>query len=205
MPITIDGTGTITGATTLASTVASPTFTTPALGTPASGALTNCTGYPAITLGTEQATTSGTSIDFTGIPSGVKCIRVMFVGVSMSATADLMIQLGDSGGIETSGYSSTGANLAPTASFDSSTSGFRFSAGGWGGNTTVSGTVNLSLEDSSDFTWTSISVLARTDSSDLGLGAGSKSLSAVLDRLRITTVAGTATFDAGAINIQYES
>ena len=47
MPITIEGTGTITGATTLASTVASPTFTTPALGTPASGALTNCTGYAA--------------------------------------------------------------------------------------------------------------------------------------------------------------
>ena len=46
MPITIDGTGTITGATTLASTVASPTFTTPALGTPASGILTNCTGVP---------------------------------------------------------------------------------------------------------------------------------------------------------------
>ena len=44
MPITIDGTGTITGATTLASTVASPTFTTPALGTPASGNLANCTG-----------------------------------------------------------------------------------------------------------------------------------------------------------------
>ena len=50
MPITIDGTGTITGATTLASTVASPTFTTPALGTPASGALTNCTGYAAANL-----------------------------------------------------------------------------------------------------------------------------------------------------------
>ena len=46
MPITIDGTGTITGATTLASTVASPTFTTPALGTPASGILTSCTGVP---------------------------------------------------------------------------------------------------------------------------------------------------------------
>ena len=50
MPITIDGTGTITGATTLASTVASPTFTTPALGTPASGILTSCTGYAAANL-----------------------------------------------------------------------------------------------------------------------------------------------------------
>ena len=52
MPITIDGTGTITGATTLASTVASPTFTTPALGIPASGTLTNCTGLPVAGGGT---------------------------------------------------------------------------------------------------------------------------------------------------------
>ena len=43
MTIIIDGTGTITGATTLASTVASPTFTTPAVGTPASGVLSSCT------------------------------------------------------------------------------------------------------------------------------------------------------------------
>ena len=203
MPITIDGTGTITGATTLASTVASPTFTTPALGTPASGDLTNCTNK--VISGTAQASTSGTSIDFTGIPSGVKRVTVMFVGVSMSATSDLMIQLGDSGGIETSSYSSTGANLAPTPSYVNATSGFLFSGGGWGASTTVSGTVILNLEDASGFTWTSISVLARTDNPDLALGAGSKSLSAVLDRLRITTLVGTATFDAGAINIQYES
>lgn len=52
MAITIDGTGTITGATTLASTVASPTFTTPALGIPASGTLTNCTGLPVAGGGT---------------------------------------------------------------------------------------------------------------------------------------------------------
>jgi hypothetical protein len=34
--------------------------------------------------------------------------------------------------------------------------------------------------------------------------SGTKSLSATLDRIRITTVNGTDTFDAGSINILYE-
>jgi hypothetical protein len=34
--------------------------------------------------------------------------------------------------------------------------------------------------------------------------AGYKSLSGTLDRVRITTVGGTNTFDAGSINIVYE-
>ena len=50
MSLIIDGSGTITGATTMASTIASPVLTTPALGTPASGALTNCTSIPAAQL-----------------------------------------------------------------------------------------------------------------------------------------------------------
>ena len=36
------------------------------------------------------------------------------------------------------------------------------------------------------------------------LGGGIKTLSTALDRVRITTVNGTDTFDAGSINIMYE-
>ena len=199
MTIIIDGTGTITGATTLASTVASPTFTTPALGTPASGVLTNCSGYPAITSGTAQASTSGTSIDFTGIPSGVKRVTVMFSGVSTNGTSNLLIQLGDAGGIENTGYVSA-ANYATLAA--GSTSGFILL---WGINAaadTQQGCVIIS--NLTGNVWVSNGNMAdnalRNSSS-----AGAKTLSAVLDRVRITTVNGTDTFDAGSINILYES
>ena len=36
------------------------------------------------------------------------------------------------------------------------------------------------------------------------MGAGQKSFSGVIDRIRISTVNGTDTFDAGTINILYE-
>jgi len=36
------------------------------------------------------------------------------------------------------------------------------------------------------------------------IGIGRKQVSATLDRVRITTVNGTDTFDAGSINIFYE-
>jgi len=57
-----------------------------------------------ITLTAEQATTSTTAIDFTGIPVGVKRITVMLDGVSTDGSSVLGVQLGDTDGFETSGY-----------------------------------------------------------------------------------------------------
>jgi hypothetical protein len=56
------------------------------------------------TLATAVASTSGTNIDFTGIPAWVKKITVMLAGVSVSGTSIIQVQLGDSGGIENTGY-----------------------------------------------------------------------------------------------------
>jgi len=157
----------------------------------------------AITLASEQASTSGTSIDFTGIPAGVRRITIMLAGVSLSATAELLFQLGDSGGIEATGYLGTGGGIASaTAASANYTTGFGVTAAV---NTfTYNGSFTLSLEDASDFTW----VMSGSAGSGAGVfwffTAGMKSLSAMLDRVRITTIAGTATFDAGVINISFE-
>lgn len=150
------------------------------------------------TLGTAQASTSGTSIDFTSIPSWAKEIKIMFSGVSTSGTNNWLIQIGDSGGIETSGY--LGASSLGGA-FTNHTDGFglRFNTSG----TTVHGVVTLSLMNAAAFTWASSGNVGRSDSADLCATAGVKSTSAALDRVRITTVGGTDTFDAGSINIQY--
>ena len=163
------------------------------------GALPTFQAAPGITLGTEQASTSGTSIDFTGIPAGVKQIQIKFVEVSTNGTSNYLIQLGDSGGIETTGYLCTSANHAGT--IVTSTAGFIF--GFASATLLVGGIVTLSLEDSSDFTWNSTGLLKL--GGNLYYEAGSKALSAELDRVRITTVNGTDTFDAGVINISYQS
>ena len=152
------------------------------------------------TLGTEVAATSGTSIDFTSIPSWVKRITIMFVGVSTSGTDALWVQVGDAGDIETTGYSSV---CDAAAGAGSSTSAFLVcnvvvAAGA------LHGKVTISLEDAANFTWVFVGQLINTSASTRFVSAGSKSLSAALDRVRITTVSGTDTFDAGAINILYE-
>ena len=153
-----------------------------------------------ITLGTEQASTSGTSIDFTGIPTGVKRITVMLKGVSTNGTSVLLLQLGDSGGIETSGYIGTGETSGAAAV--SSTAGLPLT-GSSGATAIVSGIITLCLENSAAFSWIS-SGLTKMETNDLGMCAGEKATSAELDRIRLTTVNGTDAFDAGLINISYE-
>ena len=157
-----------------------------------------------ITLATEQASTSGTSIDFTGIPAGTKRITIMFVGVSTNGGSNLLIQLGDSGGIETSGYLGTGLRLTDSTAIVAvnSTVGFILPIGA--ATTTIHGTVVLTLENSSNFTWVANGSCGYSDTGGSVQTMGQKATSAELTQVRITTVNGTDAFDAGAINISYE-
>ena len=152
-----------------------------------------------IILGTEVATTSGTAVDYTGFPAGVRRITIMLGGVSLNGTTNLLIQLGDSGGFETSGYVSTAVDTGATAV--TSTAGFLASAGA-DASSAMRGTYVLNLEDSSDFTWVGSGTITRDVV--MIMAAGVKSLSAELTQLRITTVNGTSTFDSGVVNISYE-
>jgi hypothetical protein len=157
------------------------------------------------TLGTPVATTSGTSIDFTGIPSGVKQIVINFRQVSTNSTSYYLIQLGDSGGIETTGYSSRSVQFASggTAQFDASTNGYISNVNRNATAVLASGSITLTLENATSNTWVATGMLIDTSSSECAMNTGNKSLSAVLDRVRITTVDGTSTFDNGEINIAY--
>jgi hypothetical protein len=150
----------------------------------------------------EQASTSGTSIDFTGIPSWATEVVVMFAGVSTNGTSDVILQIGDAGGIETSGYLGACSALAGAASTSNFTAGYGLSASSAAANV-YHGNATLHLEDASDNTWTATSTLARSDGAQTHLGAGSKPLSATLTQLRITTVGGANTFDAGVIRVKY--
>jgi hypothetical protein len=152
----------------------------------------------ALTLGTARASTSGTAIDFTSIPSWVKRITVMFSQVSTSGTSPVQIQLGDSGGIEITGYISASFSYNSGTAV-SSTTGLVIDEGFAGAAQSRSGTYTLTLLGSN--AWTGFGI---TTNSAVTPSAGTKSTSATLDRIRITTVNGTDTFDAGTINIMYE-
>jgi hypothetical protein len=213
-----------TGSAVLAT---SPTITTPTIDTITSAAATALTlksaGTTALTISTNQAatfantvadsvailrplvsgtavaSTSGTSIDFTSIPSWVKRITVMFSGVSTSGTSSIIIRLGTSSGVEATNYLGSGwtANTSNTLN----STGFLTSVD-TAATSIWHGSAILSLITTNTFVMQS--VISRSDAGTSALGSGSKSLSGTLDRVRITTVNGTDTFDAGSINILYE-
>jgi hypothetical protein len=184
--------GSVTGTYTLAGT---NTLTSPIIaGTP--------TGVGVLTSGTAVASTSGTSIDFTGIPSWVKRITVMFNGVSTNGSSYYQIRLGTSSGVESTGYSSASMYCSTSGiNAVNSTTGFQFHTITSGYN--YNGSMTISLLTGS--TWTETGIMANSTGGDfLFYSAGSKATSGTLDRIRITTVNGTDTFDAGSINILYE-
>jgi len=152
--------------------------------------------YDGISRGT-AVTASGTSVDFTSIPSWVKRITVMFDGVSTNGTSLYLLRIGDSGGIENTGY----------ASGSSYNGGDAANQTGYLLNTVVlaaslySGTVVITKLNNN--TYTTLGSLT-DNSSATWVNSGAKTLSDTLDRISITTVNGTDTFDAGSINIMYE-
>jgi hypothetical protein len=193
----VSGTTTLTLPTTsgtVITTATGQTLTSPVIaGTP--------TGVGVLTSGTAVASTSGTSIDFTSIPSWVKRITVMFSGVSTSGTSNPIIQIG-AGSVTTTGYLGAGmiaSGASPAVS--NFTTGFGYPAGA--STNILHGTTVLTLVTGT--TWAANGTIARSDGTSLASTAGtSASLSGALDRVRITTVNGTDTFDAGSVNILYE-
>ena len=157
-----------------------------------------------VTQGTKVASTSGTAINFTGVPAGAKRVTLSMQGVSTNGTSPHRILIGDSGGLETSGYLGAQA-LVSSGGFSSSTGnvsdGMRITQ--TQAADTGNGTVVVNLIDASTNTW-GMSVISGQTTNQLTISASSKSLSAALDRITYTTVNGSDAFDAGLINIQYE-
>lgn len=153
-----------------------------------------------ITSGTAVASTSGTAIDFTGIPSWVKRVTVMFNGVSTNGTSNYQVQIG-SGSVSTSGYVG-GINNHTGANGSNFSAGFLF-FNALTATCLASGSMTLTLQTGN--TWVEQSMLTNSAAAgDMRYSAGYVALSGTLDRVRITTVNGTDTFDAGSINILYE-
>lgn len=206
MPITINGTTGISGVDGSAGTPA-------VIGSDADTGLVFTAGRVSASLngtaanvglvqGTAQNSTSGSNIDFTGFPSWVRRITVMFNGVSTSSTSAVQVQLGTSGGFETTSYvGGATAAAAASAGFTSFTSGFVLSFGADSATTTRHGAIVIS--NLSGNIWVCQGTLSSADLVRSSTVSYSKSLGGVLTQLRVTTT-GADTFDAGSINIFYE-
>jgi hypothetical protein len=181
---------------TAVQTLTNKTLTSPTI----TGAVVSSMASSVLTLGTAQASTSGTSIDFTGIPSWVRRVTVMFNGVSTNGSSNIIVQLG-SGSFATTGYSSQASN--GTTGYGVVTTGiaaiFGISAASVAAGQCVLTQISTNLWAAS----CTIAFLNGTGACTVAAGV-SPTLAGALDRVRITTVGGTDTFDAGSINIVWE-
>ena len=157
----------------------------------------------ALRSGTKQDSTSGTSIDFVGIPAGVKSITIMLSGVSTNGISGKLFQIGDAGGIEITGYEGGAQLMQEAAGFSGTYTTAGIPVRSLTATDTVSGSIIFTLVDTTTNTWTAQGIF-RNNSTQTGYCAGTKALTGTLDRVRITTANGTDTFDAGKINILYQ-
>jgi hypothetical protein len=189
--------GSSSGTTTIqAAATASGTVTIPAgTGTAAvQGVSTN------IVTGTSQATTSGTSITFSSIPSWVRRITVILNGISTSGTSQILIRIG-SGSVTSTGYSSQSSLVYSATGMVTQTTGFAV----FQDNSAYTTYGNITLTNPTGNTWIASGTgINSTSTPFCWLMGGTVALSGVLDRVVLTTVNGTDTFDAGSINILYE-
>ena len=151
-------------------------------------------------LQTLTATASGTGVEFTSIPSWVKKITVMMHGTSTNGSSNLRFQIGPSGGVETSGYlSSSGIGMT-----------YGLDAGGFSLTSNItsasisSGIATFVLMGAATNLWAYSATTGYSNAAGAGVAGGSKALAGTLSRLKLTTVNGTDTFDAGSINILWE-
>lgn len=203
--IAIQGAATGTGVFTLASPA---TNTNRTLVLPdASGTIVTTATLPSIpnplTLGTEVATTSGTAIDFTGIPSWVKKITLLMKAVSTNGGSDYIVRIGDTT-LATSGYTSVANYVNPGANSCTGTAYY----GGFiltkdiNSGTAFTATCTITLQSPGLYVW---AFIGNNGLSGAGFfGSSYLDLGSTLNRVTLTTLGGSDIFDAGAINIMYE-
>jgi hypothetical protein len=155
------------------------------------------------TLLTPVTTTSGTSHDWT-IPTGCKEFSVALSNVSQSSTSVPFLQLGDAGGIESSGYTGSTAVLINGVGVTAAnhSSGIFFSAGTQANTNVQSGVIHFVLASSSTNLWCYHGTLGYSDALGVANLGGTKALSQELTTLRL---ACASSFDFGTVNVLYTS
>jgi len=147
-------------------------------------------------------TVSGTTVDFTSIPSWAKRVTVILSGVSTNGTNDMLLQIG-AGSVVTSGYAS-GNGSVDGGGYAGVTNTTGFSLGSRNSSAATIRHGSVILHNVTGNTWVATITFGSSNTSLGVVGGGTLALSGALDRVRLTTVSGVDTFDAGIVNIFYE-
>ncbi len=147
-------------------------------------------------------TTSGTEINWEGIPLNIFELFVGFVGASSNGSSRWILQGGDSGGYETSGYLGSGSNISASVGTVNITDGFAL-MNSFAASSIIHGEARISLVDPAAFTWVSTFDAGLSNGATSFNAGSSKSLTAILDRVRLTTQGGSNTFDLGFAVLKY--
>lgn len=156
---------------------------------------------PTLLVAGTSVSASGVAIDLTGIPSWARRVTVLFDTLSVNGSSSLLVQIGDSGGIETTGYNGSGGIIgASTATSTLFTTGFGLRTSD--ASDVISGALVISRISGNK--WTASGTFGRHTFAAAGMTGGVKTLSDVLTQIRVTTVGGSDTFDSGTLNVMYE-
>ena len=161
------------------------------------------------TAGAVTATTSGSNIDFTSIPSSATIIHLILDNVGTNGDDQLMFQIGDSGGIETSSYIGAWGRFSGTSLTGGTTTDGIDIRKGSPSTYVVSGVISLYLCDPANNAWIMSSQTVVNNTSDGNVqfdqrAVGYKALSGTLTQVRLDTD-GSNTFNAGEARIRYIS
>ena len=186
----------VTGATTLSSTLAVTGAATLSGDLSVSGAISGVS-----TALSDNDVNGNTTATFT-VPTTAKIIYVHWDGVSHSSGSNhnMLVQIGDSGGVETSGYNSNVAitgNTSDTSSNATSAAGFivYYQAAA---SDVLNGQTTIVNGGGNRFTMSSIIKSGNYNN----VAAGTKTLSAAITTVKISFVS-TPTFDAGTVSVTY--
>lgn len=161
--------------------------------------------FAGINLASAVTTTSGTSVDFTGIPSNAKRITLNLYGISTNGSSDIVVQMGTSSGVEAFGYAGTVSRVgtAAVASIGATGANFATIANNLAAASAYFGKVVF--ERVSGNLWTIVSHISTGNDNQTNTSVFAKTTASALDRVRLTTAGGANTFDTGTAAISWET
>jgi len=162
----------------------------------------NLTGVGA-TYGAYTAFGTSGYVDLTGIASDTRKTTILVYKWSSSSSFNFYMKLGDSGGIESSGYEGTSwyQNGGSSGSYNNYTQEFRLPIGS--STHTMSGRIVIGRAHDTSHVYVCEGYFGDSGSTLMAGFGGAKQLSGTLDRVRLGFTSGNA--DTGAYRVIQES